>query len=213
MVENIKMEDITEASPSEVKEEVVVTETKVEDTPTTDEQDPLKEELERVRVVEKTQPKRTQAEKLLYTKKRIEEQLRELGVDEEEQENDENTPVTIAMLRKMQFDTVEKTAVQLAEDIPNETERELTKFHIQNTIRSTGNAKEDLRLAQILVNSVKNTQIKELVNNKIPAKTHSTATSAPAMLEDIAPELSADELVFTRPPFNLSKEQVIKTRR
>lgn len=173
-------------------------------------QDPLQEELERV---QKREGGRTQKEKLLYTKQRIEQQLRELGVDDEPQHEDDEAPVTLGMLKRMQAETATKTALQLAEDIPGDAERELTKYHIQNTIRSTGIPSEDLKLARAIVNSTRNSQILEQVQMRPAPVTHSTGTSAPAKMEPHDIPLTHEELQFTKPPFNMTKEQILKTRR
>jgi hypothetical protein len=131
--------------------------------PETIEQDPLKIELERVK------GGRTEEEKAEFTFKKQAERLQALGKDpadilgikkepKEEVEEDDK-PVTIGMLKKMQQDTASKTAIQLANDISNETERELAKWHLENTIRSTGNPTKDLELALNLVNGVKKAKL------------------------------------------------------
>lgn len=173
----------------------------------TGEQDPLKTELEKVQ-----RKGRTPAEKLLYTKKRVEEQLKELGIEDEPAEEDDK-PVTVGMLKKLQAQTATKTAIDLANEVTNESERELLKYYLENVIRSTGNATDDFKLAQGLVNSVKNQQILEETLRKPAVKTHPTGTSAPAREAKPDEEYTAEELSYMKPPFNLTKEQVIKARK
>lgn len=210
MSENIKMEDIIETPTSEVKETEVVTEV--------DEQDPLKTELEKVK-----SSGRTEAEKAAYTLKKNAERLKELGgdpvailgikpVEDTEEENEDDKPLTIGMYKQIQSQASQKTALQLADEIQNDTERELTKFHIENTIKSTGNPSEDLRLARMLVNSVKNTKILEELNRKGTPSSHSSASGAPAKDVEVKGDLTTEELAFMKPPFNLTKEQIIKAR-
>lgn len=175
--------------------------------PTGSKQDPLKTELDKVQA----NTKRTKKEKLLYSKKRIEDQLKEFE-PEEEPEDDDAKPLTLGDLKRIQEETVAKTALDLAEDIPNETERDLVKYHLDNTIRSSGNPQRDLELAQGLVNSVKNRQILEESSRKYPAKTHPSGAGAPPLKPKETDDLTAEELAFMKPPFNLSKEQIIKTR-
>lgn len=172
--------------------------------PSSTEQDPLKTELDKVQG-----QKRTKEEKLLYSKKRIEEQLEELGVKEEIDEDEK--PVTLGMLKQIQAQTATKTALQLADATPSETERELLKYHLENTIRSTGNPNEDFRLAQSLVNSVKNSQIIEETIRKPIAKP-SSGGGAPANVEKQA-EFTSNELAFMKPPFNMTKEQILQARK
>lgn len=202
---DLKMEDLQEQTPaSEVKKETteeVVTE-----------QDPLKIELEKVQKKEG----RTHDEKILYKFNELKKEVKERGLLPEEADPidvaDDDAPVTVGMLKKIQADNAVKTSLQLADDIQNETEKELVKHHINNTIRSTGNPSEDLRLARAIVNETKNRQILEEVDRKIPAKTHSSGTSAPAKQLDVEPELSKEEITLMQWS-GMSKEDVFKARR
>ncbi len=167
----------------------------------------LKTELEKVQ-----RKGRTKAEKLLYTKKRVEEQLKELGIEEESDEDEDDQPVTLGMLKKLQAETAVKSALELADDITNDTERELVKWNLENRIKSTGNPQEDYKLARTLVNAIKNSQVIEEQTRKPETKSYSSASGAPPKQVRPAEELSATELEFTRPPFNLTKEQIIAAR-
>lgn len=207
MTTDIKMEDLIETdSTSEPTEETEETVT---------EQDPLKEELEKV---QKKEP-RTEAEKASFTLKKTAERLKELGGDPasilgfktEVDSDDDDAPVTIGMLKKLEQDKASKTALQLADEIQGETERELVKYHLSNSIRSTGNPAEDLRLARAIVNSVKNSQITEEVTRKTQSKSFSSASSAPMKHEDKI-ELTQEELLFKK-QFGLTDEEIIKSRK
>lgn len=203
-MENENQEDIEETVlPSDTDQEIEET----VDTDESIEQDPLKTELEKVQ-----RKGRTRAEKLLYTRNRIDQQLKDEGIDiDETPEADDDQPVTMGMLKKLQAQTATKTALQLADDVTNETERELLKYHIDNTIKSTGNPQQDFELARTLVNAVKNTQIMEQANLKPVAKTHASSSGAPAKIEK-QPSFTTEELSFMKPPFNLTKEQIIAAR-
>jgi hypothetical protein len=205
-MENIQQEDIQEEVAPSTTEQVAETE-KVEA-----EQDPLKQELEKVK-----KGGRTKLEKLTYTQKRIEEQLRQeriaQGLEPEPEivNEDDEAPLTKGEFKKIQQEATIKTSLQLADDIENETERELVKFHINNTIRSTGNPKEDLRLARALANDVKNKQILETIQGKPQAKkASSTGGGAPPQEEQ--PEFTPEEMSFMKPPFSVSKAQIIAAR-
>lgn len=216
MSNNIKMEDLQPVAPTS---EATQSEAKVEETSETKPtaQDPLKNELERVQKTGKTE-----AEKAAFSLKKNAERAKELGIDPAEilglkkvatdSDDEDNQPVTLGMLKKLQAETNAKTALQKAEAIENEAERELTKFHLQNTIRSTGNPDEDLKLARALVNSVKNAQIMELSKSKGEAKSHSSASGAPAIKTEVEGDLTPDEVLFTQAPFFLKKEDIIKAR-
>lgn len=194
-------EDIKKDLPSESDR---VEETKVETT----EQDPLKNELEKVQ-----RKGKTKAEKLLYTRKRIDEQLKEEGIEVEPPTDDDSKPMTLGDFKKLQAQVAQKTALDLANEVSNETERELLKYHLENTIRSTGNPQEDFKLAQSLVNSVKNQQITEEILRKPNTKSAPTGSGAPARETKPDEELTADEMTYMRPPWNLSKQQILEARK
>ncbi len=100
--------------------------------------------------------------------------------------------MTVAMYEQLQKETAQKTALQMADSISDTNERELTKYHIENTIRASGNPTEVARV-------------------QIPAR-HGSAPGAPALAlgKDIV--LTPEEMSFMRPPFSLSKEQIIASR-
>lgn len=209
MSETIKQEDLIEKE--------VVAPTSEE---THEEQDPLKVELERVQRTGKTE-----AEKAAFSLKKNAERARELGIDPAEvlglsakvaistDDEDDDKPLTRADLKKFQQESASKNALQLADDISNESERELTKYHLQNSIRSTGNPQEDLRLARALTNSARNSQIIEEVSRKGETKTHSNGSGAPARVDILQGELTPQEMEFMKKPINMTKEQILKLRK
>lgn len=210
------MEDLVEKtdSTSEDAEETTV------DTTEATEQDPLKVELDKVQRKEG----KTEAEKAAYSLKKNAERAKELGIDPAEvlgfshavaddSDDEDDKPMTMGMFKRMQMDNAAKSALQLAEDIENETERELTKYHLENSIKSTGNPQEDLKLANAIVNSYRNTKILEESARKVAPKTHSSSSSAPAKLgSDIEIQLAPHEIPFTKAPFNMTKEEIVKSR-
>ncbi len=207
MSTNIQMEDIIEQEDVSTSEAV-------------EQPDTLKEELEKVR------GGRTEEEKATFTFQKQAERLTALGIDPANilgikkeapiEQSEDDAPVTLGMLKKMQAEEAKeassRSALQLAEGIANETERELTKWHLQNTLRSTGNPSQDLELASSIVNAAKNKQIIEEVNRKTPTKqATSSGGAAPQIEQEI--ELTPDELSFMKAPFHLSKQQIIAARK
>ena len=203
----LKMEDLQEVSTSEAKET----------TPVVDEQDPLKGELEKV-----TRTGRTEAEKAAFSLKKNAERARELGIDPAEVlglsvekpvesiDNDDDAPVTIGMLKRFQQEGAKKTALQMAEEIQSESERELTKYYLENRIVPSGNPTQDLADARELVNAKKNARILEEAARKTPAKQFSSASSAPARHEEPV-EFTKDEITLMK--FGgLTKEEVLAAR-
>lgn len=211
------MEDLIEAVDSTSETTQIESTEVVETTPEeTIEQDPLKVELEKVQ-----KKGRTEVEKAAFTLKKNAERLKELGgdpntilgIEKETTETDEDdTIVTVGMLKKLQQQDTAKTALEQADEIKNETERELVRYHLENTIKSTGNPTEDLKLARALVNAVKNTQIMEEANRKPPVKTHSSGSGVDAINTEVKGELTPTEIQFMGAPFNLTREQILKAR-
>lgn len=202
MSENIKAEDLIEKDETSSSTETI-------------EQDPLKKELEKVQSKGKTE-----AEKAAFSLKKNAERARELGIDpadvlgfNKSVEEDDDTPVTRGMLKRMQQDTATKTSLQLADDIDNESERELTKYHLENSIKSTGNPAEDFKLARALTNSARNSKILEEVQRKGEPKTHSNGSGGPAKDNEIdQAELTPGEKLYMGKPFNMTKKQIVEAR-
>jgi hypothetical protein len=203
---DINMEDLVEAPTSEAP---------AEETEETPEQDPLKTELERVQNKDPRKELEKAEKSLHFNAKRVAElggdPTKVLGVSVEDSEDEDDKPVTIGMLKKIQRETAERTALQQADDIQNETERELVKHHLQNTIKSTGNPSEDLRNARALVNSLKNSQIIEEVSRRPEVKTHSNATGADAKQEKEV-VLTPEEKQMMGAPFNMSVPEILAAR-
>ncbi len=197
------------ASEEEKKDEIVNPETPPSQDDDKVDDDPVKKELEKV-----GKKKFTKRERLNFEKKKIDEQLgvidKDEGIEPPIDATDE-TPVTVGMLKEREKSQSQKTAVNLAEEIEDEDERELTKHYLQNRIISSGNPNEDLRFARAAVNSLKNAQIAEETDRKRTPKGKGTPPGAPGTVEkQFKP--TEEESVFMNPPYNLTKEDVIKAR-
>lgn len=177
--------------------------------------DPLKEELDKV---QKKGAGRTKLGKALYARNKIDEQIKlikqEEGIEEPEipEEDDENAPVTVGMLKKLEKERATKTAFQIAEEIESEHERELVKHYLSNTIKSSGNPAEDVKLARSLANSVKNKQLIEEALRKTAPKGAGTGSGAPLRAGEIF-EPTAEEALYMKPPFNLTQKQIVEARK
>lgn len=215
---NIKQEDLVEKkddSTSETPEQKQERETA--EAAALAEQDPLKIELEKVQ-----KSGRTEKERAEFSLKKTAERVVELGGSpkdilgikvEKPADSDDDKPLTVGMYKKIQQAGAVKSALQLADEISNETERELVKYHLDNSIKSTGIPSEDLKLARAIVNSVKNAQIAEEATRKTPAKTHSSGSGSDANQKIVEGELTPQELAFTKKPFNMTKEQILNARK
>ena len=208
----------------QIENETTSSQTSEETTETTDveteesTEDPLKVELEKVK--SRKTPQEKARDSLFFNA----EQAKKLGLDpaevlgikpKEETVDEDDRPVTRKELEesllKIQQANATKTATDLANEITDETERELTLFHIQNTIRSTGDPKEDLKLARALTNSVKNSQILEEASRKPQAKTHSSATSGGTQTSEPTVALTAEEQTYLATGV-VTKEEILLAR-
>jgi len=202
-MEDIKQEDLVEETVTPAVEETNLA-------------DPLQIELEKIQ----KKSGKTEAEKakdnLYFNAKRA----KELGLDPAEilgfksndiaDEEDEDKPLTIGMWNKMQKENASQTALNLAENITSPVEKELVKYHLENSIKSTGNPTEDLKLARAIVNSTKNAQvIEEMTRKTQPSQRVSSGGGTPASEPQV--EFTKDELVLMKMA-GLSKEEVLKSR-
>lgn len=191
-------------------------ETPKDETPAPSQNDPVKAELDRV-----NQGKtRTEAEKAAYALKKNAERARELGLDPlevlgakapDEPLEEDDTPVTVGMLKSLELDKAQKTSIALADEIQDANERELVKHHLETTIRPSGNPTEDLKAARAIVNSVKHGQIAEELARKNPPRSSSFTPGAPPKVDpDFTP--TAEEDAFIKSGM-LTKEDVIAARK
>lgn len=191
----------------------------VEPVTTEEATDPLKVELERVK--SKKTPQEKAKDSLFFNA----EQAKKLGLDpaeilgikpKEEIVEEDDKPVTRKELEELLFksrqDTAIKSSVELANEISDEAERELTLFHINNTIKSTGDPKEDLKLARALTNSVRNSQIIEEASRKPIAKTHSSATSGNTNTSEPTVVLTAEEQAYLATGL-VTKDEILIARK
>lgn len=170
------------------------------------EKDNIQAELDKVEA-----RKKTRLEKLEYTKTRVEQQIADekakAGIKED---MDEDRPVTIRDLRAIQQETARETALTMAENIENEAERKLVIYHLENTIKASGDPQTDLRNARLIVNAVKNGQIVEETLRATKARTAGSAASAPPK-EKQTTELTKDEKEIMQ-GFKLTEAEVLAAR-
>lgn len=196
MDENNKVDNTEEVVPTTTEEQVP-----------SQEVDPVKAELDRV----DEKPKRSKKEQLLYTKRRVEQQLKEMGetVEPEKDDSEEDRPLTVKEFNRLSAERELTNAVTLADQIEDENERRLTQHYLENVIKPSGDAKTDLRNAQLMVNAVKNGQIAEEAVRTAKVRTTTTSPSAPPKDKAAEPELSKEDEAIKR-GFGLSPEEVQK---
>lgn len=197
--ENTEKKDVTPASEETTKEN------------TEPSHDPVKEELERE---QRKGSGKTELEKALFTKQQIEKRIAELRGESGAPVTvspDKDAPLTIGMYEQMQRENAQKTALQLAEEITDQNERELTKHYLQTRVVPTGNPQEDLRFARAAVNSVRNGMMAEELSRKTTPSAPAFS-GAPAKRDDTEFVPTAEEADMMR-SFKLTKEDILNARK
>ena len=162
-------------------------------------QDPLKADLEKV--------KRTKLEKLQYRRKLIDKQIKEEGGDIDETPADDAEEDEVPeWFKKEKAKEVAETELQKAEKIENETERELVKHYI-----SSKNLTVDE--ARAIVNVKKNAKIVEMAGQKPPVRKAVSSGGGSGEFKEEEPELTAQEQAYMKPPFNMSKAEILAAKK
>lgn len=164
---------------------------------------------------------RTEKDKALFNLNKQVERARELGIDvsgivgkpaiKVDEALPDETPLTVGSFRDMQKADAKKTALQLADAIEDEAERTRTK-EILERLSPSGDAHADLSLARGSANSAKNKQIVEELQRKGNPAHHAANPGAGGKSPEEIFEPTPEEASMMRPPFNLTKEEVLKVR-
>lgn len=169
---------VVEQTQQQVKETVEITETSTED--------PITAELERVKG--QTQGK-TPQEKFEYKLKNELARAKAMGIDiesltgvkteQKEEYSDDEKPLTRKDLEAalQNIKSPSKSAQDMAMEIPNEAERELHLYYLDNVIKSSGNPEQDFQIAKNMVTGIKLQNQAKMNNVKPQAQTFSTANS------------------------------------
>lgn len=161
---------------------------------------------------------RTPAEKAAFALRKNAESAAALGLDPAEvlglntkaAAGDDSDEVP-EWFKKHQQKEQSKTAEEIADSIEDPKERELVKRTLA-TIVTSGSAEERVRVARGYVNAVKTGQIAEELGRAGTPRSFSSGAGAPPGTTQKEPEFSHEELSYMKPPFNLSKEQVLAAR-
>lgn len=149
--------------------------------------------------------------KMKIKKADIDRQLREAGElsnddEDDEDEDDPNRVVTAGELAKKTFDDLtnavggdEATAIQAARSQVNPS-------------LLLSNPQAAFQAARAIVNADRNAKIISEAARKTPPKVHTTGAGAPPKHEENI-ELTAEEMKYTHPPFSMTPEEIVATRR
>ena len=186
-------------------------ETKVESTEETtptvvepSQEDPVQVELARVE-----KPKRSKLETLTYNRDRLTKEIEEEKAKNGIVEDEDDRPLTMGDLKRIKAEEGLNGATQLADAIADEHERKLVKHYLENSIKPSGDPQEDFRLAQAMVNAVKNRQVAEEAARTVIPRSVATGTSAPAKEKSLPEELSKEDAAIAQ-GFGLTPEEIAK---
>lgn len=151
----------------------------------------------------------------------VKRQLEELGESNDDEDDDEgeddddedlDKPLTRRDLQRMQVREASQTATQMADAIEDAVAKQAVKDALKRIVPS-GDAQRDFTDAVALANREKNSKILEEIGRKTQAPQHRSSAGAPAKtVSDTNFEPTAEEAAYMRPPFNLSKEEIIAAR-
>lgn len=145
-------------------------------------------------------------------------ELKELGADDEGDEDDgddddeidDDRPVTHGDLRKMNQKAARESAVSMADAISDEADKAAVKAALAQVVHS-GDPEKDFKAAVAIANIERNSKILEEIGRRGVVRRKPTGTGAAPLIED-AFEPTNMEKMYMRPPFSLSKQDILKTR-
>lgn len=165
---------------------------------------------------------KSEKEKAEFSLKKNADRVRELGGDPADilnirptitldAELDDDTPLTVGKLREVQKQDAHKTALQMAEELPDD-ERDDVKEILTNNIKPSGDARKDLSIARGSVNALRNARIaEEAARRGVPRRTAAGGSADPLVEEQFVP--TEEEARFMRPPYNMSKDKILASRK
>lgn len=196
------------------------TENKVEATKTSDTdnsvaplQDPVQVELNK----EQEKQTRTEKDKVTFNLRKKADEARKLGIDPKEilgldGEETEDSSEVPEWYKKEKARETTKTALQLADTLPDQAQRDLVKQYLNTRIIPSGDAESDFRFALANVSALKNKQIIDEVQRYTPARTTASGGSASARVEEEFTPTQEEAVMMAR-PYNLSREKILEARK
>ncbi len=154
---------------------------------------------------------RTPEEIASYNLKKKADEAKALGLDPKKVlgvESDDEVP---AWYKAEKAKEIQKSSLQLAEAISDKDLREKVKANLGRIVPSD-NPEEDFRMALGAASSSKNKQVLEEMDRYSKPRMVASGSSRPANFEEeFVP--TSEESTFMRPPYNLTKEQIIANRK
>lgn len=166
--------------------------------------------------------KRSDKEIAEFNLKKKAEEARALGIDPASvlgikaplkvgKELSDDTPLTIGTLRELEKQNAQTTALQMAQELP-EDERDAVIDLLTNRIIPSGDAKKDFDLAHAAANSDRNAKIaQEAARGGRARRTAAGGSSNAASEAEFTP--TPEEQVFMSPPYNVPKAKILADRK
>lgn len=160
--------------------------------------------------------KQRKVEKLRRKRQYINDELQNLGEeddddDDEDNQDDLDKPVTRRELQQIKVAEAAKTAIQMADAIPDAVAKAAVKEALKRVVPS-GDPQKDFTDAVAIANREKNSKVLEEIARKPAAQQHSSGAGAPPKPQDAEFVPTSDEARFMKPPFNLTKEDILRAR-
>lgn len=160
--------------------------------------------------------------KMKAKKADIDKTLKEYGeLDDDDEEDDDDgeidpdEPLTPRKLAAIEAKKAQKTAEQLVAAVEDATERAAIKEALQKSINPAliaSNPQQAFEQARAIANGSRNAKIIEEHGRKGRTHVRTTGAGAPPIVEaDFEP--TAEEARYMKPPFSMTKEEIVATRR
>lgn len=163
-------------------------------------------------------PDQKKIEKLKRKMNFIKEDLRAAGALDEEEEDeeddldDEDRPLTMGDLKRIDARKAAKTALEMANAIEDAGDKAAVVEALKSVVPS-GDPQKDFGNAVAIANRVRNSVILEEAGRKVAAPAHTMGAGAPARQQQGDKfEPTLQEQAYMRPPFSLSKEEILAAR-
>lgn len=146
--------------------------------------------------------------------------LQELGEEDDEgtpdddDEIDPDKPLTLKDLQRIEAGKAKKTAEQLAAALPDDEERKAVQDALKNSINPTliaHNPQQAFEQARAIANGTRNAKIIEEAGRKKTIVNRGNGSGAPPRVDDSF-EPTAEEARYMKPPFSMTKEEIVAAR-
>lgn len=131
--------------------------------------------------------------------------------DDDDLGEDPNRVVTYADLQRIERNKASQSAKQMAETISDPLAKQAVIAALGD-IKASGNPEKDFKNAVAIASQDKNLKVLEEIGRRPAPVQHRSGSGAPPRPEGQAFEPSAEEAMYMRPPFNLSKEKILEAR-